>query len=212
MIELIAIFIEPLEQASLRYLVTGSVAAMIYGEPRLTNDIDLILEINSNDVATLTKAFPDTDYYLPPSEVIQSERVRMLRGHFNIIHLETMLKADVYLAGADPLHRWAFQHMVRLEIDGRQVVCAPPEYIILRKLEFYREGGSEKHLRDIASILTEAGAELDTAFLEEEVRTHGLSAAWQRANDLAQAQGPSCAGVLTELGRPPALDHEQRKR
>ena len=184
MIEFIDIFIEPLEMHSLRYLVTGSIGAMAYGEPRLTNDIDLILAIQSADVASLISAFPDSDYYLPPPEVIHSERVRMQRGHFNIIHLETMLKADVYLAGADPLHRWAFEHEVRMEIDGRQIAFAPSEYIILRKLEFFQEGGSEKHLRDIAAMVQESGAEIDTDFLAQEVLARGLGAAWIRANDI----------------------------
>ena len=102
MIELLDVFIVPLARHGFHYLVTGSVGATAYGEPRLTNDIDLILETQGQDVASLIRAFPETDFYLPPSEVIQSERVRMQRGHFNIIHLETMLKADVYLAGLTP--------------------------------------------------------------------------------------------------------------
>jgi hypothetical protein len=57
---------------------------------------------------------------------------------------------------------------------------------IIRKLEFFKEGGSEKHLRDIASILREADAELDPAYVEEEVRTRGLSAAWQRADAMVR--------------------------
>ena len=184
MIELLDVFISPLESQGFRYLVTGSIGAMAYGEPRLTNAIDLILEIQSEDVASLIRAFPESDFYLPPSEVIQSERVRMQRGHFNIIHLETMLKADVYLAGADPLHRWAFQHAVRMEIEGRLIAFAPSEYIILRKLEFFEEGGSEKHLRDIAAMMQESGPVMDATFLSQEVLARGLSAAWQRANNL----------------------------
>ena len=57
---------------------------------------------------------------------------------------------------------------------------------VIRKLEFFKEGGSEKHLRDIASILREADAELDPAYVEEEVHTRGLSAAWQRANAMVE--------------------------
>ena len=184
MIEFISIFIEPLEQHGLRYLITGSVAAMAYGEPRLTNDIDLILDIKADDVASLVKAFPETDYYLPPIEVIQSERVRTQRGHFNIFHLETMLKADIYLAGSDSLHRWAFEHSQRMEIDSSSVAFAPPEYVILRKLEFFREGGSEKHLRDIAAMLNESISEIDTTYLVHTVKIMGLTDAWQRANNM----------------------------
>lgn len=185
MIEFIGTFIEPLDRCGFRYLVTGSVAAMAYGEPRLTNDIDLILDIAEQDVAALATAFPAAGYYLPPVEIIHSERVRSLRGHFNIIHLESMLKADVYLAGADPLHRWAFEHVQRMEIDGIQVAFAPPEYVILRKLEFFQEGGSEKHLRDIAAIVRDSGQEMNVDFLCSEANSRGLATAWQRARELA---------------------------
>ena len=185
MTELIETFIAPLERHRLRYLVTGSVAAMAYGEPRLTNDIDLILEIQSTDVDSLRLVFPETGFYLPPADVIHSERIRPQRGHFNIIHLESMLKADVYLAGADPLHRQAFENSLRMEIDGIHVAFAPPDYVILRKLEFFKEGGSEKHLRDISSMLAESGSEIDQDYLDQETRERGLSIPWQRAKDLA---------------------------
>ncbi len=88
MIELLDVFVDPLERHGFHYLVTGSIGAMAYGEPRLTNDIDLILEIQSEDVAPLFSAFPESDFHLPPSEVIQSERIRMQRGHFNIVHVQ----------------------------------------------------------------------------------------------------------------------------
>lgn len=71
-------------------------------------------------------------------------------------------------------------------IDGIRVAFAPPESVIIRKLEFFKEGGSEKHLRDIAAILREADAEMDPAYVEEEVRTCGLSAAWQRAKAMVE--------------------------
>jgi predicted nucleotidyltransferase len=185
-IDLIQIFVIPLERHGLRYLITGSVAAMAYGEPRLTNDIDLILEIREADVDSLVRAFPEADYYLPPAEVIQSERIRPQRGHFNLIHQATMLKADVYLTGSDPLHRRAFQHARRIEIDGVAVAFAPPDYVILRKLEFFQEGGSEKHLRDIAAMVAESGAEIDLAYLDQETQARGLSAVWQQARAMAQ--------------------------
>lgn len=187
MIELIDTFIRPLERHGFRYLVTGSVASMAYGEPRLTNDIDLILEIGANDVIPLIASFPEADYYLPPVEVIHSERIRPQRGHFNIIHQNTMLKADVYLAGSDPLHRWAFQNARQMDIEGSRVSFAPPEYVIIRKLEFFREGGSEKHLRDIASILMESDTGLNTDFIERETMARGLSAPWKRANEIANS-------------------------
>jgi len=69
-IELIDTFVRPLVSSGLPYAVTGSVAAMAYGEPRLTNDIDLVLQIRVDDIPRLAQAFPESDFYLPPPEVI----------------------------------------------------------------------------------------------------------------------------------------------
>lgn len=186
MIEFIDIFVAPLERQGLRYLVTGSVASMVYGEPRLTNDIDLILELKPSEIPGLSLAFPESEYYLPPPEVIQTECVRPQRGHFNIFHLETMLKADVYLAGTDPLHCRAFEKQLPIDIEGTRVIFAPADYVILRKLEFFREGGSEKHLRDIASILSELGSQIDSARLAQDAQDLGLIEALRKARDLSE--------------------------
>lgn len=67
----------------------------------------------------------------------------------------------------------------RLDVGGITIVLAPPEYIIVRKLEFNREGGSDKHLRDIASMLA-SGCPLDLAWLEAELEMRGLSTTWAR--------------------------------
>ena len=65
-------------------------------------------------------------------------------------------------------------------MEGEQIWLAPPEYVILRKLEFYREGGSDKHLRDIAGILELSSQDLNLARLHEMVRTHRLLEEWEK--------------------------------
>src|SRR6058998_1046842 len=95
--ELFLLFVSPLNRAGIRYVVTGSVAAIFYGEPRLTHDVDFIVFLRDADIDLLTKAFPDTDFYLPPRETIFAEAQREQRGHFNIIHHATGFKADFYL-------------------------------------------------------------------------------------------------------------------
>lgn len=186
MIELIDTFIRPLITTGLPYAVTGSVAAMAYGEPRLTNDIDLVLEIKSKDIPRLTDAFPEEDFYLPPSEVIATEIVRGARGHLNIISQHSLLKADVYLVSGDPLHRWAMEHIRMLEIEDLPVAFTPPEYLIIRKLEFFREGSSQKHLRDIASILNESSEMIDQTFLSHHLTALNLTAEYQLAQALTE--------------------------
>lgn len=150
---LFRIFIDPLNQAAIKYMITGSVASIIYGEPRLTHDIDLVILLTNDNIKKLAECFPGDDFYLPPEEVIRVENSRTLRGHFNIIHNETGYKADIYLMGNDPLHIWGFKNRNKLSLDGEDIWVASPEYVIVRKLAYWEEGGSEKHLSDIKSML-----------------------------------------------------------
>ena len=84
--------------------------------------------------------------------------------------------------GTDPLHRWAMTQRRLLKIGTGQVWVAPPEYVILRKLEYYREGGSEKHLEDIAGILELSRDEVNITLLEEKIRQANLDAEWEAAS------------------------------
>jgi predicted nucleotidyltransferase len=181
MIELIDTFIRPLNDHGFRYIITGSVASMVYGEPRLTNDVDVVLDITSRDIPKLVHAFPEEDFYLPPTEVIDTELLRGSRGYFKIISQLTMLKADIYLVGSDPLQKWGMQKARLLDIDGQQISFACPEYVIIRKLQFYREGNSAKHLRDIASMITESSSEIDHETLASYLSQLHLETEWQAA-------------------------------
>jgi hypothetical protein len=165
-------------------MVTGSTASMIYGEPRLTLDVDLVIELPAERAAEFLAAFPEAEFYRPPLEVVRVECSRESRGHFNLIHHQTGMKADVYVAAEDALHRWGLARRRRLPFGRGRLSLAPPEYVILRKLEFFREGGSEKHLRDVRAMLA-ADVELDRAFVESQVRERGLEAAWQRVTEPA---------------------------
>jgi len=161
--------------------VTGSVASLVYGEPRLTHDIDLVVTLRDADVLSLEAAFPPEEFYLPPGEVMRVELRRRTHGHFNIIHHASGFKADVYLSGTSPMHAWAFGRRRRSSDDASAFWLAPPEYVIVRKLEYFREGGSEKHLRDIRAMLAALGeAQLDRVELDRWVASLSLEAVWAR--------------------------------
>ncbi|MEJ7810736.1 MAG: hypothetical protein WKG32_10045 [Gemmatimonadaceae bacterium] len=160
-------------------MVTGAVAAIVYGEPRLTNDIDIVIALSGDDAARLHAAFDAPDVYVPPVDVIELEARRPLHGHFNLIHGPTALKADIYPAGEDPLHTWALARRRRAQVGSESVWLAPPEYVMLRKLQYLREGGSDKHRRDIRAMLAEVGHELDREALAGEVQRLGLAAEWR---------------------------------
>ncbi len=180
-LELLSIFISPLEDGDFPYFVTGSVASIYYGEPRLTHDIDVVLHLSQKDIAKFTLFFPLDHYYCPPEEVIQIESRRRPFGHFNLIHHESGLKADVYPDVGDPLHQWAFKNRRRVSIGNRaELWLAPPEYIIIRKLEYFREGGSEKHIGDIKKMMPQVQSQLDFTFLHEQIDKRALSTPWHR--------------------------------
>src|SRR6185436_9750238 len=164
--ELSLLFIRPLNQIGVRYLVSGSVAAILYGEPRLTHAVDFVVFLRPEDVSRLRDAFPNNEFYVPPPEVIHAELAREQRGHFNVIHMDTGFKADFYPAGHDEFHAWAIGHVRQMNYRGESVAVAPPEYVIVRKLEYFREGGSEKHLRDIRAIWSISGDQIDRAALD----------------------------------------------
>src|SRR5947209_2412226 len=100
-LELFLLFVRPFNRANIRYVTTGSVAAIFYGEPRLTRDVDFVAFLNDADIRRLPELFPSDDFYLPPADAIAGEVARESRGHFNIIHINTSFKADVYLTGRD---------------------------------------------------------------------------------------------------------------
>lgn len=181
--DLIELFAQPLNQLGLRYFISGSVAAMLYGEPRVTHDIDFVVFLRSDDSLRLAGVFPPPEFYVPPAEVIAVEMARERRGHFNILHTGSGLKADFYTAHRDELHAWAFRHLRRYSLRDIAIALAPPEYVILRKLEYHREGGSEKHLRDIRAMLAVSGDQLDRPALEDWVHRRGLEAEWLRVTE-----------------------------
>ena len=178
--DLFLLFIRPLNRAGIRYVIGGSVAAIFYGEPRLTNDVDVVVFFNEADVRRLLEIFPASDFYLPPPETLMAEVAREQRGQFNIIHLNTSFKADVYPTGRDEFNAWAFRYKRPIIYEGETLVLAPLEYVIVRKLEYFREGGSEKHLRDIRSMLNISGEQINRQELSHWIDRQGVQAQWRQ--------------------------------
>ncbi len=180
--DLIELFVRPLNDFGARYLVSGSVAAMLYGEPRVTHDIDLVVFLRTDQIQELAKIYPPPEFYLPPTDVILGEAAHD-RGSFNIIHVDSGLKADFYLAGRDEFHAWAFRNGKQYSVGQILIRLAPPEYVIVRKLEYYREGGSEKHLRDIRSMLAVSGDQLDQLELNDWIQRQKVQEQWRKATE-----------------------------
>jgi len=178
--DLFLVFLEPLNRTGIPYMVTGSVAGIVYGEPRVTHDVDLVVEFDVCAIESFIAVYPFEAFYCPPEATIRAEISRRTGGHFNLIHHATGFKADIYPVGQDPLHQWAMQRRQTAEIEGHRIWMAPPEYVILRKLEYFQEGGSDKHLRDVRSILDVSGPQIDKADLEARISELGLTDVWDK--------------------------------
>lgn len=181
--ELLRYFTNVLEQLGLRYFVTGSVATIFFGEPRFTNDIDIVVDLPENRISAFCKSFPGDDFYVSEEAVRRAVRGK---GQFNVIHPASGLKVDVMVPSPSEFNRSRFARARRLRPSPDfEAVFATAEDVILKKLEYYRDGGSEKHLRDIAGVLKISGAQIDFTYIDEWARQLGLSDIWTKVRTTA---------------------------
>ena len=183
---LISLFVRPLNRLRIPYLVTGGVASVVYGEPRLTRDIDLVIELRPRDARRFAAAWSTEEFYVPPVEAIEEESGRPAHGHFNVIHHQTAMRADIYLPGNDALSAWAFAHKVVRLIDDDEVFMAPIEAVILNKLRYYQMGKSDRHLRDIHQMLRISGDLVDRPQLERWAARLGVQGEWTQAQEFQE--------------------------
>lgn len=168
--------VSTLERLQIPYLITGSVAAMAYGEPRLTNDIDVVVDLNVSHVDGLLSQFPADEFYLS-DEAIRDALAR--KGQFNIIHPLSGLKIDVMVQQGTAFERSRFNRARLVYFADKQGGrFASPEDVILKKMEYYREGGSEKHLRDIAGIMRVSAGMVDESYIGQWADQLGLREVW----------------------------------
>lgn len=170
-----------LEAAGVEYAVVGSVASSFHGEPRSTQDIDLIARITRGDVGPLAAAFPEEDYYFDRDMVLESLRTRR---PFNIIDLRSMWKADVILP-SEPYTGEQLARRQRVEIDGVVLYVTTAEDTLVSKLRWAKLAESERQIQDAAGIIRVRGASLDRAMVERLVGRLGLADEWARAVELA---------------------------
>lgn len=164
------------EALRIPYFLGGSMASSVHGIYRATADADFVAAVRSEHAKPLVELFHPAFY--AELEAIQTA----IASHrsFNIIHLETMLKVDVFVARLDPFHLMQMRRRVLQPIDPESrttFYVASPEDTILAKLQWYRDGGgvSDRQWTDVLGVLKVQGTALDRAYLDEWARELGLT-------------------------------------
>lgn len=155
-----------LTDLDVRYLITGSMATMTYGEVRFTNDVDIVADLQLQHIPDLLNTFPDPEYYI--SEPAVRDAIQR-KFQFNVIHPASGLKIDFMIPTDDPFNesRLARGNWIELDEQGGRAKFASAEDAILKKLQYFRDGGSEKHLRDIRGVLLVQGDAIEFDYLNQ---------------------------------------------
>ena len=174
--ELLERLAQTLEELHIPYLITGSMATIAYGEPRFTNDIDVVVRLASHHTDSLCRAFPPDHFHISREAIVDA-----IANHsqFNILHPASGLKVDIMVADDSEFNEDRFSRARSLRVSAdRDVIFASPEDVIIKKLVYFTEGGSDIHLRDIRGVLKVMGGEIDLAYIERWVRRLGLIREW----------------------------------
>lgn len=187
--ELLRHTIDALERLAIPYMLVGSFASTAYGEPRFTQDIDIVVDLPATLVPLFCGAFPAPEFFLSEDAVRSAVQARF---QFNVLHPATGNKIDFILPRTDEWGRAQLERKQRVQLlPDCEGFAARPEDVILGKMWYYAEGGSEKHLRDIAGILRVSGAAVDREDIRSWAEKLGWSEIWKAVlNKLAQDAPP----------------------
>ena len=162
--ELVVLTTRVLEAQGIPCFVTGSAASIYYGEPRFISVVDIVVRLDAGRVDELWRAFPEDEFYLSRDAMLAAVRSG---GQFNLIHPSSGLKVDFMVASSGDFDVRRFERVVRVPFtEGADICLASIEDVIVKTLEYFGMGRSEKHLRDIAGILRINGDEVDLTYVE----------------------------------------------
>jgi hypothetical protein len=170
------------EKLGIPYLVGGSLASSLHGIPRATNDVDMVADIKYEHISALIKAL-EAEFYID-GEMIK-EAIQQQRS-FNVIHLATMFKIDVFILKPDSASQEEMKRRGRYQISDtpdRELFISSAEDVIIQKLCWFQLGGSvsERQWADVIGVLQVQGEQLDYVYLERMARHRGVHGLFTQA-------------------------------
>jgi len=170
-----------LDNAGAQYMIVGSFASSFHGEPRTTQDIDIVVDAGSQELDRFVESLPESEWYVDATAARDALRRRSM---FNVIHLATGWKVDVICLKAGAYADSEFSRRVATELLGTRVFIATAEDTVLAKLLWARESGSERPLRDAAGIVAACEDVLDRVYMDLWAAELGVEESWRRVSGL----------------------------
>jgi hypothetical protein len=180
--------VQTLADLEIPYMVTGSLASAFHGEPRSTQDLDVVVTAGENHLQELGERLRDAGLYCDSEAIREAAE---LKGLFNAIDPASGWKVDFIILKDHAFSRAAFEARSAVELSGVPVHLVRAEDIVIAKLEWAKLGGSERQLRDVVGVLMVQGAAFDRAYVERWVAELGLTNQWSQVLDLERADKES---------------------
>jgi len=158
-----------LTSAGIPYMLTGSLAMNYYSQPRMTRDVDIVIEAQGKDVHRIVAIF-EPEYYIEQNAVAQAI---IHERSFNIIHNEAFVKVDCIIRKASEYRQLEFERRREVEIQGSKVWLVSKEDLIISKLYWARDSHSELQLRDVKNLLASG---FDVDYLDQWTKKLDLNA------------------------------------
>lgn len=191
-----------LDEAGLTFMVVGAYAAAVHGEPRMTKDIDIVLQVPFEERDGVTALFRD--------DIRWEDKVDPIWGRRTMGYDPSEYKIELFYAPNHPLHDREFERRVFVEFEGRRLPFISPEDLILRKLV------NTKHRRaqdydDVLTVILAQGDDLDHAYIREHCGVHRVCKLFERALEDAKtlAEDKGQAWDVPEEGWPPGVGEEE---
>jgi hypothetical protein len=167
-----------LGEAGIPYMVTGSFASSIHGEPRASKDIDIVISATADQIKAFVKQFPNDRYYAEELDALEA----LANGSmFNIIDFGSGWRIDFIPLKARSFSQTEFARRREEDLGGLKLTVATPEDILIAKLEWAKIGESERQLEDASNIIRIKGDTLDIQYIENWVRELALGDQWNAA-------------------------------
>ena len=182
--ELLKRVAEALDKLGIEYMLSGSFASSLQGEPRSTHDIDIVVSIRSSAAKALADSFAAPDYYLTEEDVREALGSE---GMFNLIETNTGDKVDFWILTNQPFDVSRFQRKYHEDVMGMKLAVSAPEDTILAKLHWAKEsGGSEKQFNDALRVFEVQFGKLDIEYLRSWAQRLGVSSMLEKIEERAE--------------------------